>query len=175
MLVEQHLLDEVSIWADAAARVRNQFGDLPDESRRYYTIRQIIDDQVIDVVQTAELAIQAAQVASPDDVRRCESPLIRYSPERREKNLKLRKYLYKNLYYNPAVAVPNQRAAHQLREVFDRYWLMPHEMDPISFARVDAIGIDRAVCDCVASMTDRFCVQEYQRMCVEKVEKARNP
>ena len=175
LLVEQHLLDEVSIWADAAARVRNQFGDLPDESRRYYTIRQIIDDQVIDVVQTAELAIQAAQVASPDDVRRCESPLIRYSPERREKNLKLRKYLYKNLYYNPAVAVPNQRAAHQLREVFDRYWLMPHEMDPISFARVDAIGIDRAVCDCVASMTDRFCVQEYQRMCVEKVEKARNP
>lgn len=164
LLVEQHLLSEVSIWADAADRVRDQFGDLPDESRRYYTIRQIIDDQVIDVVQTAECAIQAASVLSPDAVRRCDSPLIRYSPGRREKNLKLRKYLYQNLYYNPAVSQPNQRAARQLREVFGRYISMPQEMDAVSFARVSSDNIHRAVCDCVASMTDRFCMQEFERL-----------
>ncbi len=168
LLDEQHLLDEVSIWAEAAARIRDQFGDLPDESRRYYTIRQIIDDQVIDVVQTAERAIQAANVATPDDVRRCDSPLIRYSPDRREKNLKLRKYLYRNLYYNPAVAQPNQRAARQLRDVFHRYVRLPQEMDAISFARVEAVGVERAVCDCIASMTDRFCVQEYERITGQK-------
>lgn len=164
LLIEQHLLSEVSIWADAAARVRDQFGDLPDESRRYYTIRQIIDDQVIDVVQTAECAIQAANVIAPDDARRCEIPLIRYSPGRREKNLKLRKYLYQNLYYNPAVSQPNLRAARQLREVFGRYISMPHEMDAVSYARVSPDNIHRAVCDCVASMTDRFCMQEFERL-----------
>ncbi len=164
LLDENQLLKEVSIWADAAHNVRAQFGELPDESRRYYTIRQIIDEQVIDVVQTTEESIRTAGVSSPDAVRGWDQTLVRYSPSRREQNLKLRKYLYRNLYYNEAVAEPNRRAARQLTEVFQRYQQTPGEMDPGSQARIEQDGLARAVCDCVASMTDRFCMEEHRRL-----------
>ena len=48
-------------------------------------------------------AIAAAGVKSADDVRLYPKALVQYSPERRMLNLELRKYLYKNLYYNPVV------------------------------------------------------------------------
>ena len=45
LLDEKRLLKEVDVWSKAARAVKREFGALPDESRRYYTIRQIIDQQ----------------------------------------------------------------------------------------------------------------------------------
>lgn len=164
LLDEMHLLKNVAIWAEAAERVRAQFGDLPAESRRYYTIRQIIDDQVTDVVLTTEAAILKAKISTVDDVRNHPRPLVSYNAGRRKHNLALRKYLYRHLYYNKGVAEPNGRAAHLLTEVFQRYLDRPMEMDTIAQARAKTDGLARAVCDHVASMTDRYCVKEHRRL-----------
>src|SRR5882672_6128360 len=54
LLSESKLVLGVEIWATAARFVRKQYGKLPDECRRYFTIRTIIDQQVKDVVETSE-------------------------------------------------------------------------------------------------------------------------
>jgi dGTPase len=165
LLDEKRLLKEVEVWAHAASEVRRQFGKLPDESRRYYTIRQIIDGQVTDVVTTAEERIAAAGVKTADDVRACRRKLVAYSPERRRQNLELRKYLYRNLYYHPVVAEPNDRAIRMLAEVFNAYIAHPKEIrGEASRRRIAQDGLHRAVCDYVASMTDRFLIQEHHRL-----------
>lgn len=164
LLDEKKLLADVKIWAAAAAEVKKLFGSLPAESRRYYTIRQIIDQQVIDVVQTTLKQIQQAKVRTADEVRSCRKPLVTYSPERRRANLELRKYLYRNLYYNPVVAEPNQRAVRMLGEVFTAYVEHPEEMGREARRQVSPLGLHRAVCDYVASMTDRYVIQEHTRM-----------
>jgi len=120
LLDEKRLLKEVGIWKVAAASVRRKFGRLPDESRRYYTIREIIDGQVIDVVETTEARLRKAGVDSADAVRATPRALVQYSPERRGLNLELRKFLYRNLYFHPAVAEPNNRATRMLGELFQR-------------------------------------------------------
>ena len=164
LLDEKRLLGEVEVWTAAARRVKRVFGALPDESRRYYTIREIIDQQVTDVVTTTEAAIQSAGVASADAVRGCSRPLVRYSTQRRKANLELRKFLYRNLYYNPAVAGPNNRAARMLGEVFHHLLAHPKEVPATVRRRARRDGWQRAVCDHIASMTDRFCIQEHQRL-----------
>lgn len=164
LLDEKLLQREVKVWAIAAKQVKQQFGALPDESRRYYTIRQIIDGQVTDVVETTEALIHAAKVKSVDDVRAQARPLVRYSPERRKLNLELRKYLYQNLYYNPAVAEPNNRATRMLAEVFNYLIAHPEEVGTQARKRAKKDGWERAVCDYIASMTDRYCIQEHQRL-----------
>ena len=110
LLSETQLLRDVQIWAEAAKFVKKSGGTLPDECRRYFIIRCIIDDQVKDVVYTTEERVAAAGVKSADEVRLQTRPLVQYSPKRRELNLQLRNYLYKNLYYNPEVHEPNRRA-----------------------------------------------------------------
>src|ERR1035437_7786516 len=97
LLSETHLTKNGRVWAQAAGAVKKEHGALPDECRRYFTIRTIIDLQIRDVVETSERLIQKAGVQSTDDVRRFPKALIQYSPERRALNLEPRKYLYKNL------------------------------------------------------------------------------
>jgi dGTPase len=145
-------------------RVKKEFGELPDESRRYYIIRCIIDDQVKDVVKISEAAIAESGVKSSDDVRLQAKPLIRYSTERRLANLELRKYLYQNLYYNPEVHEPNRRAVRMLEELFRYFSERPKEIGPEFRKRARKEGWPRSVCDYLACMTDRFAVQEYQRL-----------
>src|SRR5437867_5335966 len=43
LLTEEELSRNVRLWATVASLVKKQFGKLPDECRRYFTIRTIID------------------------------------------------------------------------------------------------------------------------------------
>ncbi len=163
LLRERALFRDVLVWRLAARRVQRQHGRLPDEVRWYFTIRCIIDDQVRDVVQTTGKRIAASGVASADDVRRQRRPLAAYSPERRALNLELRKYLYRELYLSEAVRAPNARATEMLRALFPYYLAHPEAMGGGSQRRIPRDGLERAVCDYLAGMTDRFAAEEYQR------------
>ena len=170
LLAEAHLAKHVRVWAQAARAVKQAHGKLPDECRRYFTIRTIIDLQIRDVVESSERLIVAAGVQSADDVRRFSKPLIQYGPERRRLNLELRNYLYKNLYYNPVVHQPNLRAVKMLEQLFKYYFAHPKEIGDSSRRRLKKIGLHRAVCDYLAGMTDRYAMLEYERIFGESFE-----
>jgi dGTPase len=164
LLSEGHLAKNVQVWAQAARRVKKEYGTLPDECRRYFTIRTIIDLQIRDVVETSEQLIQAASVQSADAVRRFPQALIQYSPGRRRLNLELRKYLYQNLYYNPVVHQPNQHAVKMLKQLFEYFLAHPKQIGDSSRRRLQKTGLHRAVCDYLAGMTDRYVLLEWQRI-----------
>lgn len=164
LLAETRLHREVRVWRQAANLVRRRHGRLPDECRRFFTVRTIIDEQVRDVVGTADALIRASGVGSADEVRRLARPLIRYSPERRRLNLELRRYLYRNLYYNPVVHGPNQRAVQMLGELFQHLLAHPRDMGEGARRRRRRDGVRRAVCDYLAGMTDRYAILEHRRL-----------
>jgi dGTPase len=164
LLSEPALKRDVRIWADAARAVRREHGALPDECRRYFTIRCLIDMQVKDVVHTTEQRVRDAGVTSADTVRLHPKALVQYSPDRRTLNLELRDYLYKNLYYNPVVHQPNLRAVRLLEELFNHYLDHPKEVGEQSRKRIRKVGLHRAVCDYIAGMTDRYAILEHQRL-----------
>jgi dGTPase len=165
LLDEKKLRANVGLWRVAARTVEQEFGPLADdECRRYFTIRCIIDMQVKDVVETTEKWIAGAKVKSADDVRLQPRALVRYSPKRREQNLQLRDYLYKNLYYNPVVHQPNLRAVRMLEQLFNYFMDHPDELGSLSRKRIRKDGLHRAVCDYLAGMTDRYAITEHQRL-----------
>jgi dGTPase len=164
LLSERELTRKVRLWADAARLVKRQHGELPDECRRYFTIRTIIDMQVHDVVETSERLIAKAGVQSADDVRLWPKILVQYSPVRRKLNIELRRYLYKNLYYNSVVNEPHLRAKQLLKELFAYYVKQPRKMGDQSRKRIRKLGVHRAVCDYLAGMTDRYAIQEHERI-----------
>jgi dGTPase len=164
LLDEKILRRDVQIWKDAATRIQGEHGDLPDECRRYFVIRCIIDGQVHDVVDTTEARIRDAGIRTADDARRQPAPLASYSPQRRKLNLALRDYLYANLYYNPKVHEPNSRAVQLLDDLF-RFFLKHHaEIGDQSRKRARLVGWHRAICDYIAGMTDRYAIQEHGRI-----------
>ncbi len=170
LLSEKHLTQNVRVWAQATRAVKKEHGALPDECRRYFIIRTIIDLQIRDVVENSEKLIAAAGVNSADDVRRFPKALIQYSPERRKLNLKLRDYLYKNLYFNPVVHQPNLRAVKMLEQLFHYHLQHPEKIGDSSRKRIKKIGLHRAVCDYLAGMTDRYAISECERIFGEKIK-----
>jgi dGTPase len=118
LLTEAHLARQVRLWREGSAKVQHEHGELPDECRRYFVIRCLIDSQVRDVVETTEMRVLEAGVRSAEAVRRQSEALVQYSHQRRELNLELRNYLYENLDYNPQVHEPNLRAVRLLEDLF---------------------------------------------------------
>jgi dGTPase len=161
---EKNLVRDVRVWAQAARLVKKEHGDLPDECRRYFIIRTIIDMQIRDVVETSERLILAAGVKSADEVRLFPKALVQHSPERCALNTELRDYLYKNLYYNKALHAPNQRALRLLETLFHFYLKHPKEIGGQSHRRIPKAGLHRAVCDYLAGMTDRYVRLEHRRL-----------
>ena len=164
LLSEAELNKNVTVWKQAAQRVKREHGNLPDESRRYFIIRTMIDGQVRDVVETTEKLIERAGVQSADDVRLHARPLVQYSPARRKLNQEMRKYLFQNLYFSRAVDDANTRAVRILAELFKFYLAHPREIGELSRKRIRQEGLHRAVCDYLAGMTDRYVMREYQRL-----------
>jgi dGTPase len=164
LLSEKKLARDVRLWNQAARSVKRDYGELPDECRRYFIIRCLIDGHVRDVVETSERLILDAGVRSADEVRRQRTALVQYSGRRRELNLELRDYLYQNLYYNPVVHEPNLRAVRLLDDLFSYYLKHRAELGDQAKKRGRKEGWPRAVCDYIAGMTDRYAIQEHQRI-----------
>ena len=164
LFTEQQLNRDVRVWRDAAQTVKKGYGDLPDECRRYFIIRCIIDAEVKDVVWSTEANIDGAGVHSADEVRLQPKPLVRYSPKGRSLNLELRGYLYQNLYDNPDIREPNRRAVRLLEELFSYYLEHHRQIGEQAQKRARQDGWPRAVCDYLAGMTDRYAIQEHQRV-----------
>jgi dGTPase len=164
LLSEAQLNRKVRLWRQATRTVEREYGQLADECRRYIIIRCLTDLQVKDVVTTTERLIREAGVASADEVRRQPARLVRYSPRRCALNRELRKFLYRNLYYNPGVSGPHLRSRRILEELFQRYLEDHRQVGSLARKRARRDGWPRAICDYLAGMTDRYANLEYQRL-----------
>jgi dGTPase len=104
-------------------------------------------------------------VQSADDVRRHDQTLVQFSRPRWKVNREMREYLCENLYFNQEVEKANTRAGQILAELFKFYLAHPREIGEFSRKRIRTEGLHRAVCDYLAGMTDRYAMQEHQRLC----------
>lgn len=157
-------LGEVAVWRTASESVRDRYPELLGSELHKLVIREIIDRQVHDVVDSSAEAIATAAVRTADDVRKERTPLIRYSDRLWHENQELRTFLYQNVYYHPRVAEVNRRACAMLQDVFQAYLLDPEQLGEGAARRIEGHGLHRTVCDYVAGMTDRYLIEEFHRL-----------
>jgi dGTPase len=167
-------LEEVDVWKVAADSVRARYPDLRKPDLHKLIIRDVIDRQVRDVIITSAEQITSVKVRSRDDVRN-QSVLIRYGDDLAAANRALRKFLYQNVYYHPRVAEVNRRACEMLRKVFESYLLDPSRLGDAAARRIESEGLHRTVCDYIAGMTDRYLMEEYERIRPSSRAQSSNP
>jgi dGTPase len=152
------------VWRRSESAVLARYPGVRPPELHKLIIRDIIDNEVHDLVATSATTIADAGVQSADDVRRHPVRLIRYSDELAEANRALRKFLYQNVYYHPRVSDVNRRACEMLWRVFEAYVLDPDRLGDGATRRIEKEGLHRTVCDYVAGMTDRYLIEEYERI-----------
>jgi len=157
-------LGENEVWRKSERAVRSRYSDAREPEMHKLIIRNIIDNEVRDLITTSAKSIAESAVQSQDDVRRQPARLIRYSEDLAEANRALRKFLYQNVYYDPRVSEVNRRACEMLRRVFEVYLIDPERLGDGATKRIESEGLHRTVCDYVAGMTDRYLMEEYGRI-----------
>ncbi len=86
-------LEESAVWRRSHEAVTVRYPDAREPELHQLIIRNIIDVQVTDVIASSAQAIAAAGLASADEARRQEQPLICYSEELLTANRELRRFL----------------------------------------------------------------------------------
>ncbi|GAB4271984.1 MAG: deoxyguanosinetriphosphate triphosphohydrolase [Deferrisomatales bacterium] len=157
-------LMEVTLWRETWERVQEKHAGLSGRTAIYQTISHLIGRMMADLVAATEGALAGAGVESLDEVRRAGRRLVVRSPEMARKNRELKDFLYERLYRHPKVEAMRVKAARFLTELFSAYVDNPGLLGREARRRAEREGVKRVVCDTVAGMTDRTCLEEYRRL-----------
>jgi dGTPase len=163
-LLDPEALESIPLWAEARMLAEREFRRLDPTERRGYIIRCIVNREVEDLVITSARAIRSARLRSTADVRQQKKRLIQFSAATRKGNAALRRFLFKNLYFNPEVAEANQRGCSLLESLFRRYVETPSLIGKKASRRIRKEGLHRTVADYLAGMTDRYCIEQHRAL-----------
>ena len=106
--------------------------------------------------------VNDAITASGGQTEICQSPQVGQAM------LALKDFMFANVYTNPLAKGEEGKAQDMLRVLFAHYRQQPDQL-PADFQTIRAQeGTDRAVCDYIAGMTDRFAVHTFESCFVPK-------
>lgn len=156
-------LARLELIGETIDKVRRRFGILNPEMTRKAVVHELIDVQVSDVLREAgkhlaEYAFESAEAARQSSFR------IAPSETFQQKKLELERFLYAHVYRHPRLIAMRTRAQHRLRTLFDILVEQESLLPPKYRKRAGAVGIQLAVADYLAGMTDRFCEQKYEQL-----------
>jgi dGTPase len=157
-------LANLAIFKQAAADFATSLADLTDDQRIRRIAKLLIDLMASDAINTSERAIASAKVRSLDDVRAVPGRLVRLSEGLAPKVKELAAYLGNRVYRHYRVARMMTKARRFITQIFEAYQANPDQLPPKYREQADAEGLQRAICDYIAGMTDRYAQDEYQKL-----------
>lgn len=162
-MITPTMLEGITLWEILVESVGWKGPEL-DELSRHRMIRRLIGLEVNDLVHTSDLLIKEARLSSPEDAQRLPYNVVVFSEEMYRRNRPLKDFLYKNLYRHHRVVRMQTKAERIISELFNAYrsepQMLPRHIQEIIAER----GLERTICDYIAGMTDRFAVEEYNKL-----------
>jgi dGTPase len=139
-------------------------GQKYDDLIRHRMIRRLIGLALEDVVQATNAQIEASQVRTLQDVQRQPQNLVGYTASFGRMADQLKDFLFDQLYSHHRVIRMSFKAQRFVEQLFEAYIARPRLLPPSVSERSQKIGLHRAVADYIAGMTDRFALQEWERL-----------
>jgi dGTPase len=167
LFTEDDLMD-LPVTGPAFAEVDRLYPGLEKMRRRHEALRRVFGRMVEDVIAVAQNRLAAAQPKSVDDIRHMGTTVIRFSKPLYQELKAIRSFLFTRMYRAPSVMVERARVTKVVDGLFplflDQPGLLPEAWAGDIAAAKDRTDLARVICDYVAGMTDRFALQEGERL-----------
>jgi dGTPase len=148
----------IQIYTDATRKVGVE--RIPDWTiRRTRTAKTITDRLVSDCIETSGARIAEAGIHTARDACNLSEDLIGLSPESEGLLVELEQFLLANFYHHERLLEAAGKARGWLTELFGQLCRDPHRMPGYFRDFMPQYGLQRAVCDYIAGMTDRYCLK----------------
>lgn len=134
-----------------------------DRAARQSLVHSLIDVQVADLLEQAiDVLHDVAQLDSLS-VQQL-SIQLDYSPLVAGERIELQQFLFDNVYRHPQLIAVRNQAATRLQVLFENLLAAPQGLPQRFTDRAQQVGLEIAVGDYLAGMTDRFCDQQYRQV-----------
>lgn len=163
-MINLEQLKEVSLWQENFVRVSAEIGEGHEDLKFRATVKELINLLVTDLVEQTSKNIQERKILNVEDVRKRGNLLVGFSEKIKKQTVELKKFLFANLYRHYRVERMAVKADRILRDLFSTYLQNPKILPPEVFEKSIEKDSHRAICDYVAGMTDRFALEEHEKM-----------
>ena len=155
------------VVGESLAAARRASLDVPPQRLRHETIRRVINGFVSDLVAETRRRLAKAEPGSAEAVRRAKQMTVAFSPAMAEANRAVKEFLHARMYRHWRV----NRMASKSRRVTEQLFQMLHEDTSLlpdgwrsQAGSGDAARAALVVTDYVGGMTDRFALEEWQKL-----------
>lgn len=159
-------LDGIKLW-ELGRREIGFKTEAFDEITRHCLIRRLIGILARDVCHATARRLQQANPQSVEELQRLPYNVIGFSEEMAGMVREMKDFLYQNMYKHYRVVRMQRKAERFVTQLFNAYMDDPQQLPDsmrVPHDKADSETLARAVCDYVAGMTDRYALQEYQKL-----------
>jgi dGTPase len=158
-LLTEDQLSGLEIWKRAT-----EGSNLTGEMRIRAAVRQIINLEVTDLVETTLANVKRLRLNSLEAVRAATEGAVGFSPEMDRQKKALQHFLHQNVYRHYRVLIMSEKARRFIADLYKSYSANPMTLPPHFQDWAKQVGVHRAVADYIAGMTDRYCQDEYRKL-----------
>ncbi len=162
-LLKPAQLDDLALWITLKQAVEWAGGEI-DDLLRHRLIRKLIGLEVSNLLQATSRRLEESAAPSVEALQRLPHNVIGYSPDQDRSNRQLKTFLYENMYQHHRVVRMQVKAERTVEDLFSAYTRSPDILTEEVQRRAQQAGLERTVCDYIAGMTDRFALQEHDRL-----------
>jgi dGTPase len=160
-LVTTAQLETDDLWSEHYEAAGASAPDLPEHLRVLMTVKRLINAGVTDLVSASHARIEASGAKTPDGIQAHDKRLIGFSTAMHRRQRALSRYLYEHFYCHPQLMQMGARARRILTALFGAFQGEPRMLDLRYRAWAEEVGLERAICDRLAAMTDREALEAY--------------
>ncbi|MDQ7070116.1 MAG: deoxyguanosinetriphosphate triphosphohydrolase [Rhodobacterales bacterium] len=167
-LFEESDIADLPLLGTAYRIVDRKYPGLDGYRRRHETLRRVFGVMVSDVIDTSRQLLGQSNAQNVDDIRNLGRPVVQFSPRMWQDLRAIREFLFTRMYRAPSVMDKRAEVTVVVEELFPLFLAepkhLPQEWHVEIAAAKDRAALARIVCDYIAGMTDRFAIQEHERL-----------
>jgi dGTPase len=162
-MLTPRMLEGIALWEILTEQMKWRGPTLEDVAR-HKLIRQLIGMEVSDLVTSTDARLKESGAQSPLDLQKLSYNVIGFSEEMRRRNRELKDFLYNKMYRHFRVVRMQVKAERLVEEIFNAYRNEPSTMPGQFQVFINQRGLERTICDYIAGMTDRYAIEEHQKL-----------
>lgn len=170
-------LKKTKIWEEISKYINDrQFDKLPKDMQKYNITRTLINIQISDLINGITQNLKKYSINSVNDVRNLKHPLVEFTSTMKDMHKDLKDFLYRNFYKHYKIIRMEYKAEKIIQDLFEIYLKRGANIDkrkknlkvsilpPEVCKRIGKDSLKRVICDYIASMTDRYILDEYKKL-----------
>ena len=164
-LICEEMLGNIPLWLKTKSEIELEHPGIGNPVKRYQIIRKLISLLVDDAYRETLKKLNTLNIKTQADVRNSKIRLVDFSDKLKDERAPLRKFLQKELYQHYRVNRMSDKAKRFIEDLFRTYIkntsILPQEyQNKITNEETKYV----VVCDYIAAMTDRFALDEHEKL-----------